>query len=56
MSVVPFEVKWNECSAVKVTFNLIRHLGILYKLSSVGIGGSFLSVLTQFLSNRYLIE
>ena len=25
---------------------------ILYKLSSVGIGGSVLSVLTQFLSNR----
>ena len=28
------------------------HLGILYKLCSVGIGGSVLSILTQFLSNR----
>ena len=30
----------------------LYHQGILYKLSSVGIGGSVLSVLTQFLSNR----
>ena len=29
-----------------------NHQGILYKLSSVGIGGSLLSVLTQFLANR----
>ena len=29
-----------------------NHLGILYKLCSVGIGGYVLSILTQFLSNR----
>ena len=34
------------------TFEWINHLGILYKLCSVGIGGSELSILTQFLSNR----
>ena len=33
-------------------FDGVNHQGILYKLSSVGIGGSVLSVLTQFLSNR----
>ena len=32
-------------------FDRVNHQGILYKLSSVGIGGSVLSVLTQFLSN-----
>ena len=31
---------------------LINHQGILYKICSVGIGGSELSILTQFLSNR----
>ena len=33
-------------------FDRVNHLGIPYKLSSVGIGGSVLSILTQFLSNR----
>ena len=33
-------------------FDRINHQGILYGLSSVGIGGSVLSVLTQFSSNR----
>ena len=33
-------------------FDRVNHLGILYKLCSVGIGGSVLSVLTQSLSNR----
>ena len=33
-------------------FDRVNHQGILYWLSSVGIGGSVLSVLTQFLSNR----
>ena len=33
-------------------FDRVNHLGIHYKLSSVGIGGSVLSILTQFLSNR----
>ena len=33
-------------------FDRVIHLGILYKLCSVGIGRSFLSILTQLLSNR----
>ena len=33
-------------------FDRVNHLGILYKLCSVGIGGSVLSILTQLLSNR----
>ena len=33
-------------------FDRVNHLGILYKLCFVGIGGSVLSILTQFLSNR----
>ena len=33
-------------------FDRVIHPGILYKLCSVGIGGSVLSILTQFLSNR----
>ena len=33
-------------------FHRVNHQGILYKLCPVGIGGSVLSVLTQFLSNR----
>ena len=33
-------------------FDRVNHLGILYELCSVGIGGSVLSILKQFLSNR----
>ena len=33
-------------------FDRVNHQGILSKLCSVGVGGSVLSVLTQFLSNR----
>ena len=33
-------------------FDNLNHRGILYRLCSVGIGGSVLSILTQFLSNR----
>ena len=33
-------------------FYRVNHQGILYRLSSVGIGGFVLSILTQFLSNR----
>ena len=33
-------------------FDEVNHLGILYKLCSVGIEGSVLSILTEFLSNR----
>ena len=33
-------------------FDRVNHQGILYKLCSVGIGGSVLSILTQFLSNQ----
>ena len=37
---------------VSAAFDRVNHLDILYKLCSVGIGGSVLSILTQFLSNR----
>ena len=33
-------------------FDRVYHQGIPYRLCSVGIGGSVLSILTQFLSNR----
>ena len=33
-------------------FDRVNPLGILYELCSVGIGGSVLSILTQFLSSR----
>ena len=33
-------------------FDRVNHQGILYRLCSVGIGGSVLSILTQFRSNR----
>ena len=33
-------------------FDRVNHIGILYKLCSVGIGASVLSILTQFLSNQ----
>ena len=33
-------------------FDRVNHQGILFKLCSAGVGGSVLSVLTQFLSNR----
>ena len=33
-------------------FDMVNHQGFLYKLCSVGIGGSVLSILTQFLSNQ----
>ena len=33
-------------------FDWVNHLRILYKLCSVGVIGSVLSILTQFLSNR----
>ena len=45
-----------EARIVKIDFSAafdrVNHHGILYKLSDVGIGGSVLSILTQFLSNR----
>ena len=34
-------------------FDRVNHLSILYKLCSVGIGGSVLSILTQFLSTDH---
>ena len=45
-----------EARIVQIDFSAAfdrgNHLGILYKLCSVGIGGSVLSMLTEFLSNR----
>ena len=37
--------------AVSADFDRVNHKGILYKLCSVGIGGSLLSILSEFLSN-----
>ena len=36
----------------RTSFNRVNHQGILDKHCYVGIGGSVLSILTQFLSNR----
>ena len=33
-------------------FDRVNHLGILYRFCAVAIGGSVLSILTEFLSNR----
>ena len=45
-----------EARIVQIDFSAaidrVNHQGILYKLCSVGIGGSVHSILTQFLSNR----
>ena len=37
---------------ISAAFEIVNHEGILYKLWSVGIGGSVLSIWAQFLSNR----
>ena len=46
---------WQEARIVQIDFSAafdrVNHQGILFKLCSVGVGGSVLSVLTQFLSN-----
>ena len=45
-----------EARIVQIDFSAasdrVNHQGILYRLCSVGIGGSVLSILTQFLLNR----
>ena len=45
-----------EARIVQIDFNAafdsVNHHGILFQLCFVGVGGSVLSVLTQFLSNR----
>ena len=45
-----------EAMIVQIDFNAafdtVNHQGILHRLCSVGIRGSVLSILTQFLSNR----
>ena len=45
-----------EARIVQIDFSAtsdrVNHQGILFMLCSVGVGGSVLSVLTQFLSNR----
>ena len=45
-----------EIRIVQIDFSAaierVKHLGNLYKLWSVGVGGYFLSILTQFLLNR----
>ena len=39
-------------TAISAAFDSVNHLGILYKLCSEDVGGSVLSIFTQFLSNR----
>ena len=45
-----------EARIVQIVFGAasdrVNHRGILYRLCSLGIGGSVLALLTQFLSNR----
>ena len=45
-----------EARIVQIDFSAaldrVNHQGILFKLCSVGVGSSVLSVLTQFVSNR----
>ena len=43
---------WDSAIDFSAACDRVDHQGILYKLCSVGIGGSVLSILTQFLSNR----
>ena len=47
---------WQEARILQIDFSAafdrVNHQGILYKLCSVNIGGSVLSILTQFLSNQ----
>ena len=46
-----------EARSMQIDFSAavdrVNHLGILYKLCSVGIGGSVLSILTQFLKTDH---
>ena len=45
-----------EATIVQIDFSAaldrVNHQGVLFMLCSVGVGGSILYVLTQFLSNR----
>ena len=34
------------------TFNRVSHCGLLYLLRSLGVGGQFLSIVLEFLSDR----
>jgi hypothetical protein len=46
----------SECRLIQIDFSAafdrVNHRGLLYKLQCLGIGGSLLSIITQFLSNR----
>ena len=48
--------RWQGARIVQIDFSTgfdrVNHQGILYKLCSVSIGSSVLSILTQSLSNR----
>ena len=56
LSCVSHIEEWAEARIVQIDFSaafgMVNHRFILYKLCSVGIGGSVLSILTQFLSYR----
>ena len=37
---------------LSIAFDRVSHYGLLYKLRSVGVGGQFLSSISEFLSDR----
>ena len=37
---------WHMCHSCEIILDMVNHQGILYKLCSVGVGGSVLSILT----------
>ena len=47
---------WQEARIVQMDFSAaadrVKHQGVLFKLCSVAVGSSLLSILTQFLSNQ----
>ena len=38
-----------DCSAA---FDRVSHCGLLYKLRSIGVAGPFLSIVSEFISDR----
>ena len=44
--------KVSKVLLISAAFDMVNHKGTLYKLCSVGIGSSVLSIFTQFLSDR----
>ena len=47
----PYRILWRLVNEARIV-DRVNHQGILFKLCSVGVGGSVLTVLTLFLSNQ----